>query len=57
MAKKTNRVLIGFQCSDCSSSNYVSSKNKMNVTEKINLKKFCKKCSKVTLHKEKSKLK
>ncbi|MBU0649871.1 50S ribosomal protein L33 [Patescibacteria group bacterium] len=57
MAKKTNRVLIGLQCGDCGSFNYVSSKNKINNPEKLELKKFCRNCQKATLHKEKQKLK
>lgn len=57
MAKKTNRLLIGFQCTDCGSSNYVLSKNKINTTEKLSLNKFCRNCGKVTSHKEKQKLK
>jgi large subunit ribosomal protein L33 len=57
MAKKTNRLLIGFQCTECNSSNYVASRNKINVTDKISMNKFCRQCGKVTLHKEKQKLK
>ncbi|NBO36237.1 50S ribosomal protein L33 [bacterium] len=57
MAKKTNRLLIGFQCATCGSSNYVGSRNKINVPDKISYKKFCKLCGKVTQHKEKQKLK
>lgn len=57
MAKKTNRVLIGLQCSVCKSSNYVTSKNKINDAEKLELKKYCRTCRKTTAHKEKQKLK
>ena len=57
MAKKTNRVLIGLQCGVCKSSNYVTSKNKINDAEKLEIKKFCKSCLKTTAHKEKQKLK
>jgi large subunit ribosomal protein L33 len=57
MAKKTNRQLIGFECTTCGSSNYVASKNKINVTEKLSMNKFCRQCGKVTSHKEKQKLK
>jgi len=57
MAKKTNRVLIGLQCSVCKSSNYVTSKNKINNAEKLEIKKYCKVCRKTTAHKEKQKLK
>ena len=57
MAKKTNRVLIGLQCSVCKSSNYVTSKNKINDAEKLTLNKYCRTCKKSTPHKEKQKLK
>ncbi len=40
-------------CSDCKRHNYTSTKNKRNVTNKIELSKFCKFCRKHTLHKEK----
>ncbi|HAZ29564.1 TPA: 50S ribosomal protein L33 [candidate division WWE3 bacterium] len=57
MAGKTNRLLIGLQCGECKSSNYVTSKNKINTPDKLELKKFCKVCKKNTPHKEKQKLK
>lgn len=57
MAKKTNRMLIGLVCSVCGRQNYVTEKNKMNTTEKVNFKKFCKLCKQSTSHKEKQKLK
>ena len=57
MAKKTNRVLIGLQCGACRTSNYVTSKNKINDAEKMEIKKYCKVCRKTTAHKEKQKLK
>lgn len=57
MAKKSNRVLIGLQCSICKSSNYVTSKNKINDAEKLEIKKYCRNCRKTTAHKEKQKLK
>ncbi len=57
MAKKGPRGLIGLICSVCKTQNYTTQKNKTNVTEKLNLKKFCKKCLKHTIHKETTKLK
>lgn len=56
MAKKSTRVLIGLTCSQCKNFNYVTEKNKLNTTEGIKLKKYCKKCRKRTEHKEKKKL-
>ncbi|MBU3933268.1 MAG: 50S ribosomal protein L33 [Candidatus Omnitrophica bacterium] len=40
-------------CSTCKRHNYYSTKNKRNVTSKIELSKFCKFCRKHTIHKEK----
>jgi large subunit ribosomal protein L33 len=56
MAKKGSRVLLGLTCSICKNQNYVTQKNKVNTTEGIKLKKYCKVCKKHTEHKEKKKL-
>jgi len=57
MAKKGPRILLAFKCDDCKSHNYISQKNRNNVEGKLELKKYCKKCRKHTLHKETTKLK
>ncbi len=56
MAKKGSRTLIGLICDICGSHNYVTEKNKINTTNILKLKKFCKKCRRHTVHKEKKKL-
>lgn len=56
MAKKEQRIVIGLTCTVCKSRNYVTSKNKLNVTEKLALVKYCKTCRKHTPHKEAAKL-
>lgn len=56
MAKKGSRILIGLVCEVCKTLNYVVSKNKLNTTEPLKLKKFCKKCKKHQTHKETKKL-
>lgn len=54
MAKKTeNRTLVSLVCEECKTPNYNVSKNKKNTTERLELRKFCSKCRKVTIHKEK----
>ena len=53
MAKKENRVTIGLKCEECNEINYSTKKNKINTTGKLELNKFCPKCNKRTLHKEK----
>ncbi len=43
---------ITLACSICKRRNYNSTKNKRNVTAKLELSKYCKFCHKHTLHKE-----
>lgn len=61
MAKKGAREIVGLICSVCKSQNYVTERNKVNMDTKgkgkLTLKKFCKNCKKVQLHKETTKLK
>lgn len=56
MAKKGQRIKIGLQCTVCNSHNYTTEKNKVNTGDSLKFNKFCKKCRKVTPHKEKKKL-
>ena len=44
---------ITFVCKECKNENYRSTKNKKNITNKINIKKYCKKCRSHVLHNEK----
>ncbi|MBP3504628.1 MAG: 50S ribosomal protein L33 [Bacilli bacterium] len=39
-------------CEICLSRNYTTKKNKLNTTERMEIKKFCPRCNKHTLHKE-----
>jgi large subunit ribosomal protein L33 len=57
MAKKGARQVFALVCSVCKSQNYIADRNKVNVPDKIQLNKFCRKCRKTTLHKESAKLK
>ncbi len=57
MAKKGAREIVGLICSECKSQNYVTMRNKINLEGKLSLKKYCKRCKKMQLHKETSKLK
>ncbi|KJJ84788.1 Ribosomal protein L33 [Candidatus Omnitrophus magneticus] len=53
MAKKKNAVeSVTLQCEGCKSRNYSKIKNKKKNTEKIELKKYCRKERKHTIHKE-----
>lgn len=57
MAKKGNREIVAMICAVCKSQNYTTMRNKVNMEEKLVLKKFCKVCNKVNDHKETTKLK
>ena len=58
MAKKgEHRITVGLTCPVCKNRNYVTTRNKLNTTEKLLLKKYCKFCRKITEHKETEKLK
>ncbi|MFH1827271.1 MAG: 50S ribosomal protein L33 [bacterium] len=56
MAKKGSRVLLGLVCTVCNKQNYVTERSKVNSKEALKLKKYCNRCKKHTLHKEKKKL-
>jgi len=57
MAKKGARQIFAFICTVCKSQNYVGERNRVNVTEKMELNKYCRRCRKHTAHKETSKMK
>lgn len=42
-------------CTECKMENYISKKNKKNHPDRIDLKKYCPKCNKSTVHREKKK--
>ena len=41
------------RCTECKEENYITTKNKKAHPEKMEIKKFCKRCNKMTVHKEK----
>ncbi len=47
------RTRIMLRCTECNEENYLSSKNKKNVPDRLELKKYCPHCNKNTLHREK----
>lgn len=62
MAKnKGTRILITLECMECRSndnkrvegvSRYLTQKNRRNNPERLELKKYCPNCNRVTIHKE-----
>ncbi|MBH0231756.1 50S ribosomal protein L33 [Halobacillus yeomjeoni] len=46
------RKKVSLACEECSSRNYSSYKNQTNQAERLEVRKFCKRCGKHTLHRE-----
>lgn len=49
---KVKTEQIHLQCTECKRKNYITTKNKQNVPEKLELKKYCSHDKKHTIHKE-----
>ncbi|MGD0765373.1 MAG: 50S ribosomal protein L33 [Dehalococcoidia bacterium] len=52
MAKKEERVIISLACSECRERNYVTTKNRRNDSERLELRKYCPRCRVHRLHRE-----
>ncbi|MFZ2259872.1 LSU ribosomal protein L33P [Luteococcus japonicus] len=54
MAKKGGdiRPKITLACTECKERNYITKKNRRNSPDRLELKKFCPKCSSHTAHRE-----
>ena len=46
------RVAITLACSECKNRNYITTKNKKNTPDRIEIKKYCPHCKTHTAHKE-----
>ena len=55
MAKKEDRAYLGLKCTECGEENYLTEKNKRNTPDRLEHKKYCPRCKKATIHKEKNK--
>ena len=56
MAKgKDDRISLTLKCTECGEENYLTSKNKKKHPDRLEQKKYCPRCKKVTLHREKKK--
>ncbi|MCD8194923.1 MAG: 50S ribosomal protein L33 [Coprobacillus sp.] len=53
MAKKGDRYSFTLKCTECGEENYITSKNKKHNTERLEVMKYCPRCGKKTLHREK----
>ena len=52
MAKAENRPVIHLACTECKERTYSTAKNKKNDPNRIELKKYCPRCRRHTLHRE-----
>ena len=52
---KDDRISLTLKCTECGEENYLTSKNKKKHADRLELKKYCPRCKKVTLHREKKK--
>ncbi|HLX78698.1 MAG TPA: 50S ribosomal protein L33 [Acidimicrobiales bacterium] len=52
MAKNEKRVKVTLECEECKRRNYITSKNKINDRERIEMRKYCRFDRRHTLHKE-----
>lgn len=46
------RINITLACTECKERNYITSKNKKNDPDRIELKKYCPRCGTHTIHRE-----
>lgn len=44
---------LTYKCSVCGEENYIGTRNKKTHPEKMEIKKYCSRCRKMTIHKEK----
>ena len=55
MATKQDRISITLKCTECGEENYLTSKNKKKNPDRLEKQKYCPRCQKKTLHREKKK--
>jgi large subunit ribosomal protein L33 len=46
------RVIITLACTECKERNYTTTKNKKNDPDRLELRKFCPRCGRHTVHRE-----
>jgi large subunit ribosomal protein L33 len=52
MAKSDTRPKVTLACVDCKDRNYITSKNRTNQRERIELRKYCPRCNAHKAHRE-----
>lgn len=49
---KENRILVTLACGECKERNYITTKNKRNDPERLELRKYCPRCRQYQPHRE-----
>ena len=49
---KENRILVTLACVECKERNYITTKNKKNDPDRMELNKYCSRCRQVRPHRE-----
>ena len=52
MARKEDRMVVEMTCTECRNRNYVTTKNRRNDPDRLELRKFCPRCRGHRLHRE-----
>jgi large subunit ribosomal protein L33 len=52
VAKKEDRIVITLACTECRERNYATTKNRRNDADRIELRKFCRRCRIHRTHRE-----
>jgi large subunit ribosomal protein L33 len=52
MAKKEDRVVIDLACTECRERNYTTQKNRRSDPDRLELRKYCRRCRRAQLHRE-----
>jgi large subunit ribosomal protein L33 len=52
VARKEDRVVVEMACTECRERNYTTTKNRRNDADRIELRKFCRRCRGHKLHRE-----
>ncbi|HWO88311.1 MAG TPA: 50S ribosomal protein L33 [Gemmatimonadales bacterium] len=49
---KEDRIIISMACTECKERNYATSKNRKNDPDRLELRKYCPRCGRHTVHRE-----
>ena len=52
MAKKEDRIIVDLACTQCRSRNYTTGKNRRNDPDRLELRKYCRRCRGHQVHRQ-----